>query len=533
MRRISTRLAVAFLIVALLPAVPLSLVVHNLLERRFGPAIAEPLEQALEAGLAESREHLREQKTLLQRRAEDLITDLTADRAGEHAGDRTGADMWAPRIGINGAWPRVSLLNAAGEAQPAAAARSFWTGQADLLRSVPRPAATVAGVPAGVPAVAVPLRVGETLLTTAILAPDTLLVAQPLPPGMVERAGDMSEGLGLLRTVRRERARVLLSFLAPFLVIYGVLIVVALGLGALWARRMVRPLEALVAGTRRVGAGDLETQVGVEAPGEVGDLVRAFDTMVGSLADQRRDLARLERAAAWRGMARTLAHEIKNPLTPILLAVQEARDAYRGDDAEYRALLDECEEIVREEVDSLRNLVHDFGDFARLPRPELRPGDLMDLVRDVAQLYGDERLLVEAGDQKLACNFDASALRRALINLIDNGLAACREAGGPGHSGQSERVILAVARRANEIHLTVTDQGAGIPAANLAQIFKPDFTTKDEGLGLGLAIVDSIVAGHGGRIDVTSEEGTGTSLTLRLPLASAYVEPNDQEGTVS
>jgi len=329
---------------------------------------------------------------------------------------------------------------------------------------------------------------------------------------------------------------VLLSFLAPFLVIYGVLIVLALGLGALRARRMVRPLEALVAGTRRVGAGDLDTQVAVEAPGEVGDLVRAFDTMVGSLAEQRRDLARLERVAAWRGMARTLAHEIKNPLTPILLAVQEARDAYRGDDAEYRALLDECEEIVREEVDSLRNLVRDFGNFARLPRPEPRPGDLMELVRDLAQLYGDERRIVEAGDQRLTCNFDAAALRRALINLIDNGLAACREAGGPGHPGRSEcpeRVTLAVARRANEIHLTVTDQGAGIPAANLAQIFKPDFTTKDEGMGLGLAIVDSIVAGHGGRIDVKSEEGTGTSLTLRLPLASAEVEPNDQEGTDS
>ena len=246
---------------------------------------------------------------------------------------------------------------------------------------------------------------------------------------MVARAGDLTEGLSLLRVVRSEQGRVMLSFVAPFLLVYGVLILVALGAGHLWTRQMVRPLEALVGATRRVAGGDLEFRVEADGPGEVGELVHSFDTMVGRLAEQRRDLARLERAAAWRGMARTLAHEVKNPLTPILLAVQQTRDNYRGDDEKYRALLEECAEIVGEEVDSLRRLVREFGEFARLPRPEPKQGDLVRAAgRPGTALRRHpgpglpDRTASRAGSTPGRC-------RRALVNLIDNGLAACREAG--------------------------------------------------------------------------------------------------------
>lgn len=482
MRRISTRLAISFLLVALLPTLPLSLVVRDLLERRFGPAIADPLESALSAGLDESRAHLQE---------------LRADLA-RHAPAAAGATD-APAI----------MLDRAGRVQPADSLAAYAAARPGLLDPFDATAAADDD--------ALPVRRRGDALVAQVVRPGAAaaLVVQPLPDGMVRRAGRLTDGVTVLRAVRAEEGRVVRSFVGPFLVVYGVLIVVALLAGLLWSRQMVRPLEKLVEATRRVARGDLEFRLARQGPGEVGELAASFDTMVGRLAEQRRDLARLERVAAWRGMARTLAHEVKNPLTPILMAVTQVRDAYKGDDAVYRALLDEAVDITGEEIETLRRLVKAFGDFARLPRPELREGDLVALLLDLEQLYGADH--VEVGGVAAPLNgwFDYDALRRALVNLIDNGLAACRQQREP------ERVALALTRHGDGARLVVSDRGAGIAAENLPRIFEPDFTTKSDGMGLGLAIVENIIIGHGGVIAVRSEPGRGTSFTIDLPLTAA------------
>lgn len=477
MKRISTRLAISFLLVALLPTLPLSLVVQDLLDRRFGPAIADPLERALEAGLAESRAYLQ------------LLREQLRAQAAAVAGDDT-----------------VVLLDETGRRKPPDSLASFLAERPLLVDR-----AAALPIPAGA-TTAIPERFDDVLATAVVReqGPPTV-VLQPLPAGLVGSAREMTDGLGLLRAVRGEQSRVVLSFVGPFLLVYGLLIVVALVAGLLWTRRMVAPLETLVGATRRVAAGDLEFRVAAQGPGEVGELVRSFDAMVGRLAEQRRDLARLERAAAWRGMARTLAHEVKNPLTPIVLAVQAIRDGYQGDDQRYRSLVEECAVIVSEEVENLRRLVRSFGEFARLPRPELQEGDLIETVQDLGHLYG-ERLALEGAELPRPGWFDADAVRRALINLIDNGLAACREAGAP------EQVSLRVAAAGGGVSLEVSDRGAGIPAEDLERIFEPDFTTKGNGMGLGLAIVQGIVAGHGGTIRVASTPKSGSTFTIELPL---------------
>lgn len=480
MQRISTRLVISFLIVALLPAVPLSLVVRDLLERRFGPAIVTPLEQALEAGLDESRAHLRERRQGLAQRGAELTGDA------------------------------LILLDESGRVQPPDSLAACLASRPDLQAALD-----------GLPVAERVERVADLL----VLRRDDLTVLQPLPRGMVARAGDLTAGVSLLRVVTAEEDRVLSSFVGPFLLVYGVLILVALAAGVLWSRRMVRPLETLVGATRQVARGELDFRLERQGPGEVGELVASFDDMVGRLAEQRRDLARLERAAAWRGMARTLAHEVKNPLTPILMAVEQARDKYPGDDEQYRALLGEVAEIVGEEVESLRRLVREFGDFARLPKPVLVHGDLGAMLRDLEQLYGDGKLVLTGVENAGEGWFDAGALRRVLINLVDNGLAACREA------GVTEKVSLAVSAGEPGVTLVVSDEGVGIPAANIDRVFEPDFTTKSEGMGLGLAVVQNIVVGHGGRIRVASVPGRGTAFTMELPLtAVGTFESEDQDG---
>lgn len=488
MKRISTRLAISFLLVALLPTLPLSLVVRDLLERRFGPAIAGPLEAALEAGLAESRARLQDSRQALAAQAQVLALA---------SGTAPGATI---------------LLDRAGVAQPADSLAVFVASRPGLLDPFD-PVVDAAAAEGDT----LPVRRRGDALVARVQGADggELVAVQPLPAGMVERAGELTGGVTVLRAVRAEEGRVVLSFVGPFLLVYGALVLVALLAGLLWSRSMVRPLESLVGATRRVAAGDLEFRLQRRGPGEVGELVASFDEMVARLAGQRRDLARLERVAAWRGMARTLAHEVKNPLTPILLAITQVRDAYKDDDPTYRALLDEAVDITGEEVEHLRRLVRAFGDFARLPKPEPREADLVALLLDLEQLYGRERLELDGIGAPLVGWFDYDALRRALVNLVDNGLAACRQQREP------ERVAITLHRQGAGARLVVSDRGAGIAAADLPRIFEPDFTTKSDGMGLGLAIVENIIIGHGGAIAVRSEPGRGTTFTVELPLTAA------------
>ncbi len=482
MRRIRTRLIVAFLVVAILPAVPLSVVVRDLLQRSFGPALDATVEEALEAGLDQSRQDLQRRKEALRRR-------LAAD--------------WLPRLTDPAAPPAAGFVlldqegEVVGEVSPVPA----------LSRLVARP------LPAGGAEPPEPVREDNYLAVAVVAAGgNKVVIAQALPTEMAERAGRLTGALSLIRTLREERGRVLRSYVVPFLLVYGLLILLAAGVGALLARRIARPVEALVASTHRVAAGDLTARVEDPASGEVGVLVASFNRMVAKLAEQRRELARLERVAAWRDLARTLAHEIKNPLTPILLAVQSARDSYRGRNQQHAAMLGECETIVREEVEGLRELVREFSEFARLPRPEPAPGDLKDLLGELSRLYREQQVVCDLLESPLPARFDAAELRRALLNLIDNGLAACAAA------GKRERVVLTARSAGDAIRIEVTDEGAGISQADLARVFEPGFSTKKDSMGLGLCIVEGIVCGHGGSIAVRSEPGAGTTFTIRLPV---------------
>jgi len=474
MRRIRTRLMLVILVAALLPAVPMSLVVRNLLERSMNPALQQTLVDGLQAGLEESRETLRARKTAFA---------AAADR------------VWRPHL---------SLMDpAAAGGQMILDDRGRWIEKAAF---VPALNEALPGLDAD------PQIVGDHLaLKVRTAGGRPVVIAQALPPELAARVDRITDAMGLLAAFQIDREPILRSYILPFALVYAALILVALAVASVIARRLARPLEAVAEGAARVAEGDLETRVGADADGEVGDLVRAFNEMVTRLSQQRRELARLEKAAAWRGMARTLAHEIKNPLTPILLAVQETHRSYRGDDAGHREALAACESIVGEEVDGLRRLVAEFSDFARAPRPDPRDDDFATLAGDLARLYG-ERLKIVTESAPLPGHFDAKALRRALVNLIDNGLNACEQAGTPA------RVTLAARRdRDGTLVLTVADGGVGIPAEDRDRIFEPDFSTRKEGMGLGLAIVDGIVHGHDGTIQVDSNPGVGAVFTLHLP----------------
>jgi len=293
-----------------------------------------------------------------------------------------------------------------------------------------------------------------------------------------------------------------------------VLLLTALA-GLLLARRVTQPIGPLIGATRRVAAGDLAVAAPPGPDDEIGDLCRAFDAMVRQMRDDRDRIAFLTRVGASQDMARHLAHEIKNPLTPITLAVQQLAGRYRGDDETFADRLETTAEIVAEEVGALRRLVDAFLAFAHLPAVELEPSDLAHEVRRFVDAHGRfadvADVEVVAPEQPLAVRLDRGLFRRVLSNLVDNAVEAVPD-------GRRPRLRLeVVALATGQASVRVEDNGPGIAEAEAAAVFEPYRTTKTTGTGLGLAIARKVVLDHGGDVRVGRSSLGGAVFEVLLP----------------
>jgi nitrogen fixation/metabolism regulation signal transduction histidine kinase len=305
------------------------------------------------------------------------------------------------------------------------------------------------------------------------------------------------------------------------------------------ARGITRRIGRLAVAIDQVAKGNLEVRVPVTGSDELTELARVFNRMLGEMQQSRARIEYLQRIGAWQEMAQRLAHEIKNPLTPIQLAVQECHRKYTGDDGRFRALLDTTLEIVGEEVGTLRRLVGNFSSFARLPHAELHEADLRDFLQECEQQRvhlgaqvgeeGSDEGTVPPGidvrweipSEPLIVAIDRQMLRRVLVNLVRNAAEAIRgarpEAADAGRRG---RVVVYAQKLLEGAAIMVDDDGPGVPDAVRERVFDPYFTTKPEGTGLGLAIVKKIVVEHNGEITVhRSVRLGGASFAVTLPPA--------------
>jgi len=238
-------------------------------------------------------------------------------------------------------------------------------------------------------------------------------------------------------------------------------------------------------------------------------------------------LIRAQRVAAWRDVARRLAHEIKNPLTPIQLSAERIRRHFSSAPPEAKAFVDECTGAIITEVDALKSLVDEFAQFARLRGPKMAPADLNAIIADVVRLYAgvlhSSRVSLEqrlAPDPPLV-RVDVEQIRQVIINLVDNALEALGGPGAPARPDGSAPVI-ALATETDEaqqvLRFTVVDNGPGVPPADRDKLFMPYYSTKGRGSGLGLAIVQRIISEHGGRIEVGDAPSSGTVFIIELPI---------------
>jgi two-component system, NtrC family, nitrogen regulation sensor histidine kinase NtrY len=292
-------------------------------------------------------------------------------------------------------------------------------------------------------------------------------------------------------------------------------LLIAAALGLFIARRATGRVATLRDAARRVGEGDLTVRVAPRGSDELDDLGRAFDRMVAELSEARSRVVYLQKLSAWQEVARRLAHEIKNPLTPIQLAVQELASKYRGGDAAYERLLGTAQEILTEEVGAIRRLVDDFSAFAKLPKVEPVPVDLGQVVDDFARAHPEWQTALKVERRApVAALCDKMLIRRVLANLVENAVQAIEP------TGQLPAVRIAIAEGDHAACLFIDDNGPGVAEEARERIFDPYVTTKEHGTGLGLAIVRKIVLDHGGDVRVAPEPSPlgGARFVVTLPV---------------
>ena len=338
---------------------------------------------------------------------------------------------------------------------------------------------------------------------------------------------EMSQFVDTYKKIEARRRTDEASYVYAFAALLGITIVAAVGVGTLLARRVSSRLGALAEATKQVAAGDLKTRVPESGKDEISELAVAFNRMLAEVETSRARIEYLKRIGAWQEMARRLAHEIKNPLTPIQLAVQEAHRRCPDDDPSYRRLLDTTLEIVEDEVGTLRRLVSEFSGFARLPRAHLVQEDLADFLREQekrilllesdsadeegAALTKGVSLRFEIPDRPAPVYIDRQMLRRAIINLVRNAAQAVASSERPGE------VVVTLREQLDLFIVDIDDSGPGIDEELLDTVFDPYVTTKTDGTGLGLAIVKKIVVEHGGTIVAGSSPLGGARMRFSVP----------------
>jgi nitrogen fixation/metabolism regulation signal transduction histidine kinase len=295
----------------------------------------------------------------------------------------------------------------------------------------------------------------------------------------------------------------------------GILLGVLIGF---WTTlRVTRPVAQLVAGVRAVAGGDWSTRVRVQSGDEIGLLADAFNKMTEQLIEQRDRAIQAERVAAWRELARRLAHELKNPLFPLQITIENLQRARAQHPDEFDDVFRESTATLLAELQNLKTIVGQFSDFAKMPRPEFEAVDASALVREVmklfeAQFHAAGRPVIEPVLELAGGGVEVSAdplqLSRALRNLVLNAMDAMPEGG---------TLRVRTEARDGMVRIAVSDSGQGLGEEECARLFTPYYTTKRHGTGLGLAIVQSVVSDHHGRISAAGEPGRGATFTIELP----------------
>ncbi len=513
---IRLRLIIICVIVAILPAIPITYLVKDLLEKSFSVGLSTTVSDALEGGMSVSRKHLAMLESDFEENVRE-IADLIPSGASESPQVNAVLKDRIALHGIDGYFiaahnapklierPPGSLPAALDPFAPSPGFDSLIASRAVSARPPHIPGRNALSF----------FETNDKAVQMALWHPSgttgDILFYRKIDPDFLADAQKLLDGRQIFAQLRLAQGALSQSFFYPFIIVYGIILLLALLLAFLMAERMASPLRRVTEAAGAVAAGDWQVQLKRETGGEIGRLIDSFNLMVNRLDSQQRRLLDMEKIVGWREMARHLAHEIKNPLLPIRLAVQEMRDQYKGEDDTYRDFLGESTRVVEDELGHLQRLVKEFSMFAKMPGLSPTTGSLERLISDLAKLYPQVETGISVDPAIPEFRFDSDQMRRVFVNLFDNSRSASPE-------GMETKITIDIKRRSDDAVIVFSDNGPGIPADDISRIFEPYFTTRRTGTGLGLALVKSIILMHRGTIDVESPAGGGAVFTITLPL---------------
>jgi two-component system nitrogen regulation sensor histidine kinase NtrY len=295
--------------------------------------------------------------------------------------------------------------------------------------------------------------------------------------------------------------------------VYTLAIIMSMLVATIFANQISSPIRRLTNATRQIGSGRLDVRIPQESMDEMGQLEQAFQQMTENLRKTQQEMMRSQREVAWREMAKQVAHEIKNPLTPMKLAVQHLRQAYVDGVKNFQELFQQVSETLLEQIDTLNRIASEFSQYAKMPERRPQVCDVQAILKEAVNLHRQHAHISFKERYEEKPSFvvaDREELRRVFINILKNSIQAIADAGQ----------ITITCRLVNaSVEVEIIDTGVGISSDLENKIFEPNFSTKTEGTGLGLAIVKQIIDDTRGTIRVTSEVGHGTRVTINLPRA--------------
>ncbi|MFH1612519.1 MAG: ATP-binding protein, partial [bacterium] len=298
-----------------------------------------------------------------------------------------------------------------------------------------------------------------------------------------------------------------------FVILTFLLINLAIWVSFLFAKKIISPIQELIKGTEEIACENFNYQIPLKGKNEFEILIKSFNKMIEDLRKHKQELISTQKIATWKEMAQELAHEIKNPLTPIKLCAERLEKTYKENSKQYEKILKESTNTIIQETENLESLINEFSEFARIPNPIFEKINVNEIINTILELYSHlspKFKIKENLDKNLPLILgDFEQLKRVFINLVKNAIESLSSGG---------EIKIKTFQNNFSIQIEIQDEGCGISEKIKDKIFYPHFSNKKKGMGLGLAIVHRIMTEHNGSILIESKENQGTTVKINLPI---------------
>ena len=356
-----------------------------------------------------------------------------------------------------------------------------------------------------------------------------LIAELPISGGILEYKSDLQQAIAKYSNLRMQRSKIQISFMSFFLIISGLLVISVILIGAIFARRIVHPIEKLITVTEDITLAECKDLITIEKTNTEFDvLIDSMNKMMQRIDEQNKELIVVNKQNAWRDIARKIAHEIKNPLTPIQLAAERIRNKYQKEILSNPDIFNACIDTIIRQVRIIGELVTEFSNFARMPVPKKERVDIVELIKKAFFIQENAHMNIKFiqyyNTKRFFCLIDQSQINQVIINLTQNAINSILE-NNPNNEPFVGHIMLNFEAREDRIRISIEDDGIGFSDVSLKKAFEPYYTTRKHGTGLGLAIVHKIIAEHDGKIwlDKSMKLG-GAMVCLEIPVNSVQRE---------